>query len=119
MDSTRVPIFKGTVANGATQYVGLPVRNGKLGSQISWLDATSAATITIETTDYGPTDAPVTTAGAANVWKDTGLSITGPVGAAAGSTSVNVENCRQGRARIKIVASANCNFEIYDDVWPA
>lgn len=107
-------IFKGTVANAATQYVPLMIKRGCIGCQIAWLDATSAATITLELTDYDSIDAPLTEAGSAWEWKDSGVSITGPAGAAAGSSLVNVENVRQKRARLKIVATANCSFEILD-----
>ncbi len=110
----QAPLFKGTVANGVTQYVGIPIHGGCIGTQISWLDATSSATITIELTSFGNADAPVDTAGSAWVWKDSGLSITGPAASAAGSVLVNADNVRQRRARIKIVAAANCSFEIYD-----
>lgn len=107
------PLFKGTVASGATKYVGLPVVKGALGAQIAWLDATSAATITVELTSFDAQDAPVETAGTYQ-WKDSGVSLTGPAASAAGSVLINLENVRQKRARIKIVASANCSFEIYD-----
>ena len=110
----RPPLFKGTIANGATQYVGVPIHDGKLGLHIGWKDATSSATITIEMTSFSADDAPVATAGSAWVWKDSGLSITGPAASAAGATLVNVENVRSLRARLKIVAAANCDFEIYD-----
>jgi hypothetical protein len=112
MSTTRRK-FDGTVANGVTKYVELTVKDdGSLGAQIAWMDATSAATITLELTSYSAHEAPVETAGAANVWKDSGLTVTGPTGAAVGCSQLNVENVRQRRARLKIVASANCSFEI-------
>ncbi len=111
----REPLFKGTVANGATKYVGLPLRpDGGVGCQIAWKDAASSATITLELTSFPATDAPVDEAGAAWEWKDSGLSITGPAASAAGSVLVNAENVRQRRARIKIVAAAACDFEIHN-----
>ncbi len=112
-------LFKGAVANGATQYVALPISGGTIGAQISWLDATSSATITVETTNFDAIDA-LLTASASYKWKDSGLTITGPAASAAGSTTLNIENVRQKRARLKIVAAADCSFEILDgQVVPA
>lgn len=101
-----------TLNNGSTKYVELPVtRDGCIGAQLAWLDATSAATITLELTSYGQREAPYDAA-AAHRWKDSGLTITGPAGAAAGSVLVNVENVRQRRARFKIVATANSKIQV-------
>lgn len=110
----RVPAFKGTVANAATQYVGLKICGGTIGAHIGWLDATSSATITLELSSFNNDDAPVDAAGSAWEWRDSGVSITGPSGVAAGSSLVNAENVRVHRARLKIVAAADCSFEIYD-----
>jgi hypothetical protein len=107
-------LFKGAVLSAATQYVPLPISGGTIGAQIAWLDATSSATLTIETSNYDANDAPLTDAGSAWEWKGSGLTITGPTGAAAGSTTLNIENVRQKRARLKIVAAANCLFEVTD-----
>lgn len=114
MDSTRKPLFKGTVASAATKYVGVPIYDGTLGAHIAWLDATSSATITLQLTSFGPTDAPVDEAGSAWEWVDSGETITGPAASAAGAVLVNLENVRQRRARLKIVAAADCNLEIHD-----
>jgi hypothetical protein len=108
----RTPLFAGAIATGATQYVGVPIVAGALGCQIAWLDAISAATITLEFTSYDHQSAPVAAAGAAHKWRDSGLVITGPSGAAAGSTLVNVDGIRQRRGRIKITATANCSIEV-------
>lgn len=106
-------LFEGTVANGATQYVPVPVREGTIGLYIAWTDATSSATITLELTSMSSVDAPVTTAGTYQ-WKDSGETITGPAASAAGASMVNLGNVRQHRGRLKIVAAANCAFKIYD-----
>ena len=113
----RVPLFKGTIANAATQYVPVPVHDGCLGAYIAWKDATSSATITLEMTSLNPEVASDTSTTAWH-WKDSGLTITGPAASAAGATLLNVENVRQARARLKIVAAANCNFEIMDGAYP-
>lgn len=104
-------LFIGTVANGATKFVPVPIRYGRIGLQIAWVDAVSAATITLELTS---SQADVNAAGAAWEWEASGVAITGPTAAAADSTLVNIENCRQQRARLKIVATANCSFDIRD-----
>lgn len=114
--SHRPPIFKGTVANGETKYVPAPIAAGHCGGQIAWLDATSAATITLEWTCFDQNDAPLTEAGAAYEWKDSGVTIVGPTGAAAGSAFVNCTGVCQTRGRYKIVATAACSFEIYNGV---
>src|SRR5688572_7327561 len=95
-----------TLANGSTKYVELRVEDGRVGGQISWLDATSAATITLELTSYGRADV-ATDAAAAHYWKDSGVAITGPTGAAIGSALINQNNIQQKRARLKIVTTAN------------
>lgn len=112
------PLFKGTLANANTLFVGVPIHDDAIGVQIAWKDATSAATITLELSSWSSEDAPVGTAGTAMTWKDSGVAITGPTAANANSSLVNVENVRQKRARLKIVATANCDFEIYDGAAP-
>jgi hypothetical protein len=114
----RNPLFKGTLTHPTTKYVGCPIHDGVIGGHIAWKDATSSATITLEMTSFGPDLAPNDEAGAAWEWKDSGVSITGPAGAAAGSVLVNVENARQLRARYKIVTAATCDLEIYDGAKP-
>lgn len=110
----HTPLFKGTLTNPATQYIGVPIKEGCIGLHIGWKDATSSATITLELSSFNASDAPVAEAGSAWEWKDSGVSITGPAGAAAGAALVNVENVRALRARLKIVTAANCDLEIYD-----
>jgi len=112
-DTTSTPIFEGAIATSTTTYLGVPIVNGTLGLDIGWTDATSAATITIEFTQHGATTAPYDAAGDAWEWKDSGETITGPTGAAAGGTLVHFENVRQRRARLKIVTTANSDFVIY------
>jgi hypothetical protein len=109
-------LFSGRVANTETKYVEVPVRAGALGAHIAWLDAVSSATITLEFTAF--LDVAVSTGGAAYVWKDSGVSITGPAASAAGSASVSIDNVRQPRARLKIVGAAACQFIILDGTAP-
>ena len=110
----RLPLYKGTVASGATVYVGVPICHGVIGLQVAWKDATSSATITLELSSFPATDAPIDEAGAAWEWKDSGQTITGPAASAAGSTLVHLENVRQLRGRLKIVAAADCLLEIHN-----
>ena len=114
MASTSRPLFSGSIANGATQYVGIPISKlGALGAHIAWKDATSSATITLELTSYDDTDAPTESAGSAWHWLGSGISITGPAASAAGGATVHAENVRARRARLKIVAAANCSMDIF------
>lgn len=112
----RQPRFKGAVANGATRYVPIPIPpSGRTTIDIAWKDAVSAAAITLETTLFNNEDAPVDAAGPAYGFKpEAAVAITGPAAAAIGSSKVHVSNLGDGvRARLKIVATANCDFEIY------
>lgn len=117
MSASKKPLFHykvdGTIANGATKYVGVPVVKGMIGAQISWVDATSSATITLELSSFPP-DEVATDAAASYYWADSGETITGPAGSAAGSTLVNLENVRQSRARFKIVGAATTSLIIYN-----
>ena len=115
MGMGHVPLFKGAIASGTTKYIGVPVHSGKVGLHIAWKDATSNATVTLEMSSMNATDAPVETAGTWH-WKDSGETITGPAASAAGSTLVHLDNVRQRRARLKIVTTADCDFEIMDGI---
>lgn len=108
-------LFNGAVANTATQYVGLPVHDGALSVQVSWLDATTAATLTLQTTEYGPNDAPLSNTDGWK-WLETGedLSALQPAGSAAGGFNIRLDNLHSKRARLKIVATADCQFQILD-----
>jgi len=75
----KIPIFKGSVTNGTTRYIGLPVYRGVVGAHIAWLDATSAATITLELSSFDVKDAPVDTVGTYQ-WKDSAVTVVGPHG---------------------------------------
>lgn len=104
---------EGTIAGSSTQYIGVPVINGMIGVYIAWIDATSNAAITLELTSFPSEEAVTTTAGTYQ-WKDSGLTFTGPAASAAGSLLINVENVRQSRARLKVVATANTKLVIYN-----
>ena len=112
------PLFKGPIATTTTQYVGVPIHgvDGEkaLGLIIGWTDATSAAALTIEFANVGPDDSTISAAGNAWDWIDSGETITGPTGAAAGAAFVTLQNVQAKRARLKIVTTANSDFVITD-----
>lgn len=111
----HVPLLKGAQLTTTTQYVGVPIHNGCIGVHLGWLDATSAATITLELSSWNADDAPVATAGTTALqWRDSGETITGPAASAAGSSLINIMNVQQKRARLKLVTTANSLWEIYD-----
>ncbi len=105
-----------TMKNAEVRYVGVPIRDGKLGAQILWKDAVSSATISLQLTSNPGVS--IDSDGAAWDWADSGLTITGPAASAAGSALVNVENCRQEQARLKLTAAAASNFEVWDGTAP-
>lgn len=107
-------LFRGNVANGETKYVRIPIHDGKIGSYIGWKTSGSSAAVTLEMTSV-PIEG-VDEAGAAWQWKDSGLSFTGPAGAAIGALLINIDNVRQTDARLKIVGAAASVFEIWDGI---
>ncbi len=104
-------LFSGRIASGVTVYVPVPIRDGTIGATIGWPDAVSSAAITLELAS-GPYSA--TTAGTAAQWHDSALTFTGPAASAAGSIGIDVENCRQRLARIKVVTAAVTTLDIWD-----
>jgi hypothetical protein len=108
-------LFDGTILNGNTQYVPVPVYGSAIGLQIAWRDGTSnVSSIALQLTSAPASVAPADAAGEDYGWVDSGESITGPAGAAAGAELVNLQNVRQTRARLVIVASADCDMLITD-----
>lgn len=111
-----ITLFSARIASGATVYVPVPIRDGKIGASIAWKDAISSATITLELSSY-PQLAP-DVAGSAWEWVGSGVTITGPTAAAAAGSLVNVENVRQRAARFKIVTAAITTLDILDGTAP-
>lgn len=109
-------LFRGIVANAETKYIRVPIRNGTLGAHIGWKNATASATITLELSSIPGLG--IDDTGAAWMWKDSALTITGPAASAAGATSLHVENVRATDARLKIVGAAASPFEIWDGTHP-
>ncbi len=109
-------LFNGVVPTSTTFYVPLPIRDGEIGAQVAWMDATSSATITVELSSFE--HAAFTNVGQAWEWKDSGLTFSGPSGVAAGSFLINVENVRQRHARLKVITAAASTFDIRDGFAP-
>lgn len=117
--SNRRPLFQGTVANGATQYVGIPVGlKGITTIHLAWKDATSAATVTLQHSLFSPDDAPVGSAGSAWHWVNSATSVTGPAATAAGASLTQLSGVGPNlRSRLRIVATANCDLEVYAETF--
>ena len=103
-----------TVASGSTLYVAVPIHHDAIGLHIGWRDATSAATVTLELTSKPSSEAATEVDGDAWDWVDSGESIAGPDGTAAGAVLVHLDNVRQRRARLKFVTTADCDLFVYD-----
>ena len=118
MSGIRPALFEGGIATSTTKYIGVPIHRsgaGKvLGVSIGWLDGTTAATITLELGNEDDVAAPVEEAGDAWEWTDSGETVTGPTGSAAGSAQIFLMNVQALRARLKIVTSATSEFVIRD-----
>jgi len=113
------PLFKGPIANAAIQYVVVPIHNeitqgGQIGISIIWPDAVSAATFALEYSDLDPSEAPYDVLGDASKWIPSGVAIAAVVAGAVGAKVVDVPFVPHKRARLKITATANSNFDIRD-----
>lgn len=113
-------LFKGVVLNAAVKYVAVPVHpDGRLFIDVQWLDITSAAGITLETTGSPADEAPIDVVGTASQWKtEAGIAVAGPAGGSVGSTKVHTTALCCRRARLRIAATANCLFDIYGESGP-
>lgn len=108
------------VSGTAVHYVEIGGVDDLIQSvQIAWPDATSSATIVLESSNFlVTTDAPGTLPYARTTevdgyrWSSESVSITGPVGAAAGSFMLNIGNSGVRRFRLKITVAANTQLYI-------
>jgi hypothetical protein len=105
-----------TTTNGvgatATHYFEIGgADDGITSCQIMWDDATSAATITLETTNLGVSEVAYDSL-LANKWSVEPVVITGPVASAAGSFMCHIGNNGAKRNRLKVVVTANTNLDI-------
>lgn len=117
MSSSIAPrLFARTISNGATAFCPVPIHQGCVGLHISWPDATTNVTITFETSSFGPEDATPELAANARLWPAfPGVTITQTPGAP-GAVLVNISGVRQKRGRLRIVAGAASELEIYDGI---
>lgn len=108
----RQPLFKGTILNGATKFIGVPTgHNSLLGIQIIRKDGAVFAAAQLHQSNMPPEDAPVETAGTYQ-WEDTGEVIADP--GAGGSTFVNLGNVGGTRTRLMLTAGAG---DTQVEVW--
>lgn len=100
------------VGGGAVHYFEIGgADDGITSCQISWNDATSSATIILETTNLGTSDA-ATDSTSAEEWSVEPVVITGPTATAAGSFMCHIGNNGARRNRLKVTVAANTNIKI-------
>jgi hypothetical protein len=99
---------------GTTTYVEIPIEPASIaGIQCSWLDATSSATITLETSNWPQANVAGNVAGNADEWfSETTVTITGPTAAARGCSMTHIGNLGSERSRLKIVTAAATKLRI-------
>jgi hypothetical protein len=101
----------GTMAAGTYYFEVGGMNDGISAVQIRWTDATSAATVTLETTNLSVSEAAFDVA-AGSLWSTEPVVITGPVGAAAGTFMIHLGNNGAKRNRLKWVVTATTSMEI-------
>lgn len=79
--------------------------------QISWTDATSSATISLESTNFNPSEAAVDVA-AGYYWYPEPVTVTGPVASAASTFMLPLGNVGQRRFRLKVTVIATTKLLI-------
>jgi hypothetical protein len=95
-----------------THYVEITNGAPLISAFIRWFDGTGDAAITVESTDLAKDEAASDSTEATEWAAESGVSITGPAGSAAGCVAVHLGNLATKRVRLKIVASAACDMEI-------
>lgn len=102
------------LGNGTTTYVEIPIEPASIaGIQCSWLDATSSATITLETSNWPQAMVAGNVAGNADEWfNESTVAIAGPTAVARGCSITHVGNLGAERARLKIVTAAATKLRI-------
>lgn len=128
----KEPLFRGAQTNATTIAVPVPIVAGCIGLHVSWPDATTAASFVLELSSY-PSELATVGAGGAGTeqpggghaylagaapqfWADSGQVIAAVVAGAAGSFLINATGVRQQRARLRITATANCSWLIWQGV---
>jgi len=120
MAGPKKPLFKGSIANGATAFCPVPIVQGCIGLHGTWPDATSTFTVVLEVSSFNPEEPGAGPEDAANArtWPAMpGVTITQTPGAA-GSFLVNLSNIRQQRARLRMVGGGGVTSlaEIYHGI---
>lgn len=126
----RPPLFKGLQADTTVIVIPVPILAGCIGLHVSWPDAVTDASFVLELSSFPSEVAPLWAGGAgtlqpggghaylsgasAQFWPDSGETIAPVVAGAAGSFMVNLSNVRQQRARLRITATDDCQWEIYN-----
>lgn len=105
-----------TTTNGVsgtdTHYFELGGQDDQLTAvYIRWFDATSNATINLQTTNY-PVGQVAFDSVTAGEWYQESTVITGPTGVAAGSFMLHISGNAARRNRLKVVVAANTQLEI-------
>lgn len=112
----RPPLFPRQSLAPGTYRIGVPIHQGCIGLYIAARNATPSATYALQYTSFGAIDAPTDVAGTAEMWTDSGETITGPSGAGPVAAAVNLSNVRQQRARLVVTVVATTDLEVYDGI---
>ena len=100
------------VAAGDTHYFELGGQDDNLTAvYIRWFDATSNATINLQTTNY-PVGSVAFDSVTAGDWYQESTVITGPTAVAQGSFMLHLSDNGARRNRLKVVVAANTQLEI-------
>lgn len=100
------------VGGGANHYFEFGGADDSVTAvMIRWFDATSSATITLQTTNLSVAETAFNSE-VATEWANETATITGPVGAAAGCFMLHIADSAAYRHRLKVVVAANTQLEI-------
>lgn len=128
---STTPLFEGRQTSGTSIAIPVPVYAGCLGLHVAWNDATTAASFVLELSSFPQERAPF---GIAELgfggkgytlsgtgvdlvkWPDSGQTVATLAAGAAGSFLINIQGVRQHRGRLRITATANCDWVIWDGI---
>jgi hypothetical protein len=103
----------GKVANGDTVYFEFHVEDDLVTSiQFRWLDATTAGTFTVESSNLEYAEAGPDIVAGSSWFPEAALTITSPTGVAAGTFMLHISNYGVKRLRVKYVATADSEIEV-------
>lgn len=105
--------YETLITSGATQYIEIPVSCALVTAvHIRWRDATSSATITLESSNEDPDRVSGTSTTAGDWIAESSVTITGPSASAAGGSMLHLANFGSERARLKVVAAADTRLRV-------